>query len=245
VTALLKVLVLPPLSLFLLAALGLLVARRRRKLGLFITGGAACLLVLLTIPFVSAGLLISLQTAPALPPEGPYPDAQAIVVLGADVNPRAPEYGGATVGSLSMERLRYAARLARATGLPLLTTGGSLMEGTPAVAELMARVLEDELATPVRWTEIGSRTTRQNADFTAGMLAGEGVRRVFLVTHAWHMPRARAAFESAGLEVVPAPTGFRIWPDLVPRSFLPSARSMRQSYFAFHEWIGRLWYALS
>jgi len=245
VTSLLKVLVLPPLCLFLLAALGLLVARWRRKLGIWITGGAAFLLVLLTIPFVSSALLISLQTSPALPADGPYPEAQAIVVLGADMNPRAPEYGGATVGSLSMERLRYAARLARATELPLLTTGGSLKVGTPAVAELLARVLEDEFATPVRWTEIGSRTTRQNANFTALMLSGKGVRRVFLVTHAWHMPRARAAFESAGLEVVPAPTGFRIWPDLKLRSFLPSARSMRESYFAFHEWIGRLWYALS
>jgi uncharacterized SAM-binding protein YcdF (DUF218 family) len=58
------------------------------------------------------------------------------------------------------------------------------------------------------------------------------------------MPRARAAFEAAGIAVVPAPTAFRARAPLAPMSFVPSARALRESQWAFHEWIGRAWYAI-
>jgi uncharacterized SAM-binding protein YcdF (DUF218 family) len=43
-------------------------------------------------------------------------NAQAIVILGGGVRREAPEYGGATLGGITLERVRYGARLARTTG---------------------------------------------------------------------------------------------------------------------------------
>lgn len=234
----------PPLSLFALAAIGWMLRKRRRKLARGLMVGSASALVLMCVPWVAATLLRSLQSYPALDTEHLDKSAQAIVVLGGDVNPYAPEYGGPTVGALSLERLRYAAFLSRASGLPVLVSGGVTQRGAPPLAEMMERALEREFRVEVRWVEKLSGNTRANAERSAELLKSDKVTRVFLVTHAWHMPRAKAAFEAAGLEVVPAPTAFRAWPRFSVGSFLPSARSLRESEWALHEWIGRAWYAL-
>jgi len=42
------------------------------------------------------------------------------------------------------------------------------------------------------------RETWENAAFTARMLRRENVDKILLVTHAWHMPRAKVAFAAAG-----------------------------------------------
>ncbi len=234
----------PPLSLFLATALGLVLRRWKKRLGTAIACGAAIVLVLLCMPWVSAWLLASLQTEPPLAREPRDLRAGAIVVLGGDVQPHAPELGGPTVGPLTLERLRYAAELARTTGLPVLATGGVIHPGGPSLAELMARSLERDFQIEARWTEESSKNTRENALGSAAILEEQRIERAYLVTHAWHMPRARAAFEAAGLEVVPAPTAFRAPPTVEPMSFVPSARSLRESQWAIHEWIGRAWYAV-
>jgi uncharacterized SAM-binding protein YcdF (DUF218 family) len=242
---LLEALVIPPLPLFLAMALGLALAARRRRAGLALFGAAFATLVLLCVPLVSANLLRSLQSAAPLAADTDGGGAQAIVLLSADAGGPAPELGGAGIGPLSLERARYAAHLARATGLPVLTSGGVTVARQPPLGRTLARLLEDELDVPVRWVEDGSGDTRANARRSAAILLPAGVRRVLLVTHAWHMPRARAEFVRAGLEVVPAPTGFRAAPALEPGSFVPSARSLRESAWALHEWIGRAWYAVT
>lgn len=235
----------PPLAPLLLLLAGLLLLRRRPRLGKGLVGVGFGSLVLLAEPFVSAALLIALQVDEPLPAQGPLPPADAIVILGGDLDPGAPEYGGSTVGALSLLRVRYGARLAKRTELPVLVTGGPIEAGERTVARLMAEALR-ELGVRARWREARAGDTRQNARFSAAILAEEGVRRVLLVTHAWHMPRARAAFEAAGLEVVAAPTAPRIWPraDRLD-AYLPSARSLQESRWALHEWLGRAWYALT
>ncbi len=242
-------LIVPPGSLFIAGALGALIARKRKRLGHSICAGAALLLFVLCLPWVAGMLLCSLQTSPALPPEGSgqaLPEgAGAVVVLAAGWNPAGPEYGAETVDALTLERLRYAAVLARRADLPVLTSGGAPERARPALAELMRTVLERDFRVEVRWIEPDSANTRQNARSSAAILFGAGVERVFLVTHAWHMPRALAAFRDAGLDPIPAPTAFRVWPRLEWSSFWPSARAMRETTWALHEWIGRAWYAAS
>ena len=233
----------PPLSLFALCAIGLLLRKRRPRLGWTLAIGSVATLVSLCVPWVAAFLLRSLQSEPALDLEHLDSRARAIVVLGGDVNPYAPEFGGATVGPLSLERVRYTALLARATSLPVLVSGGITQKGAPSLAEMMKRALEREFKVDVRWSERNSGNTRANAERSAEILKKDGIARVYLVTHAWHMPRAKAAFEAAGLEVVHAPTAFRAWPSMAVAAFLPSARSLRESQWALHEWIGRVWYA--
>jgi uncharacterized SAM-binding protein YcdF (DUF218 family) len=238
-----EVFLMPPLSLFALCAIGLVLRKRRPRVARGLVIGSVTALVLLCVPWIAAMLLRSLQSEDALDLGHLDGRAQAIVVLGGDVNPYAPEFGGPTVGPLSLERVRYAAVLARATSLPVLTSGGVTQKNAPPLSEMMKRVLEREYRVEVRWSERLSGNTRANAERSAEILKGAGIARVYLVTHAWHMPRAKAAFEAAGLEVVPAPTAFRAWPSLSFGSFLPSARSLRESQWALHEWIGRAWYA--
>jgi uncharacterized SAM-binding protein YcdF (DUF218 family) len=235
--------VVPPAALFVLAAVGLLVRRKRPRLGLALIWASAIALVLLSLPIIAALLLGCFQTEPALVAKDPR--CGAIVVVAGDASLEAPEFGGATCGPMTLERLRYAAKLARETDAPLLVSGGPPRSGVRAHAELMKDALEHDFGVVVRWLEPRSANTRENARLSAEILRRDGVDRVYLVTHAWHVPRARAEFERAGLLVVPAPTGFRAPPSWEWRSFVPSAKALRESSWAFHEGIGRIWYALS
>jgi uncharacterized SAM-binding protein YcdF (DUF218 family) len=112
----------------------------------------------------------------------------------------------------------------------------------------MAEVLEDEYGIAVAGVEDQSQNTRENAERSAPMLARDGIQRVLLVTHAWHMPRAVDAFERAGVDVIPAPTAFVHREGGEGKSdyrdWLPSAGAFTVSYFALHEWLGQAWYQL-
>ena len=114
------------------------------------------------------------------------------MILGGGVR-TAPEFGGETLGRLTLERVRYGARVARQTTLPVLVSGGVVYGGT-AEAVLMKRALEEELNVAVRWTEERSRDTRSNAAESAAILRPAGVQRVLLVAHGFDMPRATAEF---------------------------------------------------
>src|SRR4029453_5211195 len=102
-------------------------------------------------------------------------------------------YGGDTLGALTLERVRYGARVARLTGLPILVSGGSVLGGEPE-ASLMRAPLEGEFNIPGRWIEARSRTTHENAVMSADMLHSVGIHRVLLVTHGFDMRRATAEF---------------------------------------------------
>jgi uncharacterized SAM-binding protein YcdF (DUF218 family) len=240
-----KSLLLPPLSLFLLAAAGLLIGRRWRRFGRTIAALAAALLVGLSTPAASGWLMQSLQVYPPLDPARIPAGAGAIVVLGGDSRADAIEYGADTAGALSLERARYAAHLHRLSGRPILATGGIVRDDHAPVARQIADVLAHEFGVPVAWTEDRSANTYENAVYSARELRRRGIGSVILVTHAWHMRRAAGSFRAAGLDVVPAPTGFVGMPTPVPEDFLPNADALRTSAFAVHEWIGIAWYRLA
>ena len=173
--------------------------------------------------------------------------AEAIVVLSAGRHYDAPEAGGRDiVGPLTLERLRYGAQLHRATGLPVLMTGGAPEDGERApLAELMRRSFEQDFGLPVAWTEAESTNTAENAFLSAAILLPLGIDRVYVVTHAWHMPRARFIFEQAGFTVVPAGTAhMRPLTVLDLYHFLPQANGLQASYYAMHELLGLAWYHL-
>lgn len=239
---LIEVALLPPLNGLLLATSGLALLRTRRRLGAGLLIGGLAFLWLQSTPLVASALIRSLQREPSLELPGGAAGAQAIVVLSADLDRVAPEHGGETVGALALQRLRYAAHLQRETDLPLLASGGLSDEWTAPHAELMKTALEGSFGVPVRWVETRSRNTMENAAFTRELLAQDGVQNVVLVTHAWHMPRARRAFEAEGLEVIPAPTGFRSPPRSIIGALSPRWTALRDSSQALHEYIGFIWY---
>ena len=242
-SALLGALLLPPLNLILLALAGWLLQRRFPRGGKMLTTLSLLLLLLLSVPLVGNSLLRTLETSPALD-AGSIPAADAIVVLGGGVHFGAPEYGGETLKHFTLERVRYAARLQRATHLPLLTTGGRPEQGT-AEAKLMADVLRDDFNVPTTWQEGLSNTTAQNATLSARILLPAGKRRILLVTHAWHMARAVPTFRKAGFEVIPAPTMALSNKPHNVFDLIPSVAGLLRSYYALHEWLGLAWYTLS
>lgn len=239
------VFLLPPLSCFLLAGVGGLLWRRRPKTARVFVGGGAALLFLLSLPLSAGLLLAALQPPAALTRESFDPRCGAIVVLAGDASLFAPEYGSETCGPMTLERLRFAAYLARETSLPILVSGGPPKRGATAHAAMMQTALERDFRLPVRWVEPWSGNTRDNVRLSIPMLRKDGIERAYVVTHAWHMPRALAEFERLGFEAVAAPTGFRASPTLEWSTFTPSAKALRESSWALHEWFGRAWYWIS
>lgn len=134
--------------------------------------------------------------------------AEAIVVLGTGRERGDLAWGTDQPTGVGLERQRYAARLAKASGLPVLTSGGLHYGTPPSEAQIMADSLRDDFGVTVRWQEGQSRTTWENAQMSAQVLQPEGIKRVVVVTSAAHMPRAVWSFRKAGFEVVPAPVGF-------------------------------------
>jgi len=235
---------LPPLNLLLLALAGLLSYRFRPRMGLALLTGSFGLLWLCSTPVVSDGALHLLE-GPPTPVNTQVQSADAIVVLGGGTYFYAPEYDGTdTVSAATLLRLRYAAKLQRETGKPILVTGGNPRGNALSEARQMKSVLENEFHIPVRWTEDASDNTLENALNSYRLLQQSGIRRIYLVTHAWHMPRSIRAFQQAGFEVVPAPLAFttRYQTDLL--SFIPNSDSLGNSRIFLHEFIGLLWYRL-
>ena len=233
IKAVLKALVLPPTGLLLLALLGLGIRWRFPRGGVATAWVGIVALLLLSMPAIAAWLVRSLDSSPPFDP-GRAKTAQAIVILGAGVRTDAPDYGGDTLGELTLERVRYGARVARLTGLPVLVSGGSVHGGKPEAA-LMRQALEREFGVPVRWNEERSRTTHENALDSAVILRDAGIARVVLVAHSFDMPRARAEFASAGIETFPAATGIPSAKPLRWSDYLPSMAGLHESYFAVYE----------
>ncbi len=241
-----KALSLPPGSLIVLLAVGLVLALvGLRRLGLVMIAGGTIIFYLLATPLVAGALGQYVQADEPLK-TADMANAQAIVVLSAGLLPYAPEYpGGHTIDETTLARLAYAAYLKRKTDLPILVSGGAWREAAGPLAELMKRSLENSFGVEVAWTEDKSRDTFENARFSAEILKRENISRILLVTHAAHMPRSVTLFEREGLTVSPAPTGYTGGATSYIGMLVPRQSALATSYYAIYELVGRLWYALN
>ncbi len=238
----------PPGIIVVLAVLGLILQRRWRYFGTALLWGSVVVLFILSLPVTGYFLLHTLESSVeplSVTDTSLRERAQAIVVLGGGRTDDAPEYGGDTINESTLERLRYAVRLHRATGLPLLVTGGSVFGEPVSEAELMQESLVRDFQVRATWVESRSRTTYENAVYSRAILEAAGIRRVFLVTHARHMPRALWAFRLSGVETLGAPTGYSTHGRSTALDFLPSMRGLSSGSAAVHEWVGLLWYRLT
>ncbi len=250
ITRLIEAAILPPGILLLTGAAGLLLLKRKPQTGYLLTGGSLLMLYLLSIPVVSLTLIGSLENNwPALTKQQlARPSAQAIVVLGGGHKPNAPEYGADTVSHYTLSRTRYAAWLYRRTHLPIIASGGVVLSGKrTSEAALMAQILRQEFQIPDVQTEELSRTTRENALHTLALLESQNINQIYLVTHAFHMPRAVSSFAVRNIEIIPAPTDFINNPASSTRTlrdYLPHPVALKNSHLALREYLGMLWYYL-
>jgi uncharacterized SAM-binding protein YcdF (DUF218 family) len=249
ITNLIAAFLLPPLSLLLLLALGVILLYRRHKLANKLIIAASCLLWIASTPYFAEGALhlLEAQTTPLdiSRPNGQPQAADAIVILGGGTYFHAPEYAGQdTIGDGTLIRLRYGATLQRETGKPVLVTGGKPLGNSISEAQQMRIALEQDFRVPVRWTEDESDNTFENARNSFRILQQANIRKIYLVTHAWHMPRSAGIFRRAGFEVVEAPTAFTTRYRIDLLTFLPRAESLQDSRIFIHEILGLLWYRL-
>ena len=232
----------PPAVLILLSLVGALLAWRWRGFGIALVMLSSTALYLLAMPVAASYLLHEVEAE--IPDSADLSRAQAIVVLGAGVHPGDGAAEPDTLGPLSLARVVYAAEAYRALHLPVAVSGGRVFPAQTAEAALMQAALQRDFTVPVAWTDEESRTTYENALYTARLLAPERITTIVVVTHAWHMPRALWAFERVGLRPLPWPTpcdGVRL---RRIDDVLPSIAALDDSSHALHEMIGALYYRL-
>lgn len=170
----------------------------------------------------------------------PGAEPEAIVVLAA--------------GHRSVERKPTLSRLTR-HGLARVTGGVDLWKSFPAARFIITgnpeetaamRAIAERLGVPADHIveESESRDTKDHPRKLAPIL---GDARFLLVTSAMHMPRAVALFRATGLDPVPAPVDFMVWPTPAdydpyqPGSILPCVANLELTSTALHELGGIAW----
>jgi len=237
--------VLPPGGLLILLAFGLLMwLFRLRKSAAFCIVLGTVLMYFASIPYIARQLLDPLQYQYEVLTEIPA-DVQAIVVLSGGRLPIAREYDYSDIVKAStLERLRYASRLAKTTELPILLVGGSVNGERQSEAVLMKHALETDFGVQAKWLEEESKTTLENAKFAKEILNENSISKFLLVTHAYHMPRAVWSFSHFDLNPTPAPTVFykRNTYIVEYRDYIPQASALARTKLALYERLANLWY---
>ncbi len=209
-------------------------------------------LVLLAVvglsPFGNVLMLPLEQRFPPWDPARGAPDG--IVVLGGAISPDVSAARGAVALDEAAERIIVTAELARRyPNARIVFSGGSnamffdgAIEAAFAVRQLEALGVSHDRLT----AEEQSRNTIENAVFSRLLANPKPGERWLLVTSAYHMPRAMAAFRAAGFAVEAYPVDWRTrGPADVYRPFPSLAEGLRRTDTAVREWIGLLAYRLA
>lgn len=162
-----------------------------RLRGLVTAAGALAVTTILIIGFTP--LVPWLLKGP--PNADPLEKCDAVVSLGAGIN------DDDTLAAGTQDRALHSFTLLRAGWAPRLVLTGNESQGESTIRRQMHALGLDfpiENSGPVKDTHDESVTV-------ARLVEQRGWHRVILVTHDWHMPRAAAAFEKAGVHVLRSP----------------------------------------
>lgn len=174
----------------------------------------------------------------------PSKNMQAIVVLSSSFFAPEPPLPRTIPDFGTYLRCRCASWL-RQNGwmLPVVVTGGRI--GDRVMAAVMKETLIKEgVPSSDIWSEEESSSTYENALFTARLLLPRDIRKIVLVTEAYHMLRAERCFRKLGFDVAPAPCGYTVFEGRDLEDWLPSAAAIKRNNAVLHEWVGFAWYAL-
>ncbi|MCB9292268.1 MAG: YdcF family protein [Lewinellaceae bacterium] len=132
----------------------------------------------------------------------------------------------------------------------LLVTGGNgrlLQDGPLEASEARQFLLRLGIPDSDILIEPESRNTFENALFTRQLLDERYPNaRCLLLTSAWHMRRAQACFEKAGLAVVPFPVDYlsERWQFTPEKLLAPNARTLSLWELLIKEWVGYVAYGV-
>jgi uncharacterized SAM-binding protein YcdF (DUF218 family) len=240
-----------PLSvvlLLLLVALLFLRHGRRKTMGGFLVLALALLWTAST-PLVAKLLYGSIESQYPPQPLDRVPAGGCVIVLGGVVGAPIPPRVDIELNE-AVDRVYKTAELYLAGKAPyVIVTGGNQPWTKSGTAE--AELIRDLL---MRWgvpedvifLEGSSRNTRENALYSRNIINSINCEQPLLVTSAAHMPRALAAFDSAGVRVTPVTTDVRVVDNGLPpmADFLPDARALAMTSDAIREWVGQKVYSM-
>ncbi|UCF37634.1 MAG: YdcF family protein [Acidobacteriota bacterium] len=231
------------LLLTLLAALG----RRWRETA--VASAAFLLLFLGGSPWVAKGFVRTLESQ--YPPVAvkDAPSADAIILLGGGVTASLPPRLRGDLNEAA-DRVLFASRLYRAGKAPyVIASGGSVFpqsNGRPQSAFASELLVEWGVPEDAILVDTEARNTYEEAVSLKQMAAERRMQTFLLVTSAMHMPRARAVFQTAGLDVIPVPTDFEAVDREMPFSLLitPNADELEKTTRALREYLGIVVYRM-
>ena len=167
-----------------------------------------------------------------------------IVILGGGIILSSPDEGGK--GSLSpdsLKRLVMGVHLARNNDIPLIVSGGRVLRGPENEAESsVAKRTLIQLGIDKKriFEEDESRNTWESPVYLNRKYQ---MKKVILVTSAYHMPRSVFCFTSNNIEVIPVPSDYKACRGQYSiLSFIPNMDDFKNFYTAFREYIGFLYY---
>ena len=173
----------------------------------------------------------------------------AIVVLAGAASLGGDGAGMAELNGASWRRLWRGLEVYRQLDgrVPILFSGGG-RPGDPTAG--LARDAATRWGVPAErfWTEDASTNTQASARDVRALLAQRlspaRRPRVVLVTSAWHMPRAVAAFARADVDTVPVPCDFQSVEAWSLGDLLPTHEALLRSTLALRELAGTIAYRL-
>lgn len=236
---------LPPGVFVLILLISGLVLLRRKTWKIGVLNCIIALLIWLFSMAPFADMLLAKREQGLLLPEKIKGDA--IVVLGGGIYGDARDMSGSGVlAKDTLDRVVTAVRLEKKLKVPVLVSGGAVFKDMKPEAQIMKRYLVD-LGVPGNRIieEDKSRDTLENASYTKALCVRQGYGKIILVTSAYHMKRAVAAFRKNGVEVIPYPayidrrrTSYSIM------EVLPSASAMSVISNVIREYLGSLFYRI-
>ena len=209
------------------------------------------LVLIAFVGYSPLGHILILPLEQRFPPwnagQGP-PDG--IVVLGGAIEPGISIARNAVALDDSAERVTATVELARRyPNARIVFSGGSgsLRFDAPTEAPIAVKELEALGVAHDRITaEEQSRNTIENAVYSRLVAQPKPGERWLLVTSAFHMPRAIAAFRAAGFPIEAYPVDWRTrGPTDATRPFAALPEGIAMTDLAVHEWVGLLVYRLS
>lgn len=239
-----KILPLLVSPLFLVLALVVLGALRRRWRWIWVAATCLCAAAL---PVTSKFFMNEIEGDLVRLAAHEMPQADAVVVLSGMLHGVAGTQGVAMEWT-DPDRFFGGVELHKAGRAKLLVfTGGTLpwLAGSPPEGAVL-RTYAEGFGVPASDILVTGDVQNTRAEATAvRKVLGPNAKSILLVTSAFHMQRATRMFERAGFVVHRYPVDFRAGvAALTPMDFLPSGAALAGTELAMREFLGRAYYQL-